>query len=187
MLRNAQSLGFEKTGEQKTDFKKLSGSFTVTKGVLDNRDLKMQAALLQLSGKGLIPIPARLIDYEVEAKLVASLEGQPSQNALAGLPIPIKVKGKWDNPSISTDWRSVFAVASTIPGRVASMPVHLLGLGKSLGVLLPLPSLTDSKDKSKGVGGILGGVFRMMPGVAGSRSREPEKPKQQPTQEEQKQ
>jgi AsmA protein len=179
-LRNAQSLGFGDAGEQKTDFAELSGSFTVTDGLLDNRDLKLLAPVLRVTGKGLVPMPPRTIDYEVEAKLVSSLQGQGGQDALAGLPIPVTVKGSWDDPSIATDWKSVFALASTIPGRIANMPAGMLEFGKSLGVNLPIPGLSGGGDKSGGVGGILGGVLKIIPGVTGSQPQAPEPEKQQP-------
>ncbi len=181
-LRKAQTLGFGDAGEQKTDFAELSGSFTITNGVLDNRDLKMLAPVLRLTGKGLVPMPPRTIDYEVEVKLVSSLQGQGGQDALAGLPIPITVKGSWDDPSIAADWKSVFALAATIPGRVANMPVALLEFGKSLGIPLPLPGLSTGGDKTGGAGGILGGVLQMIPGVTGGQQLEPEPPTQQPAQ-----
>ena len=186
-LRKAQTLGFGDAGEQKTDFAELSGSFTITNGVLDNRDLKMLAPVLRLTGKGLVPMPPRTIDYEVEVKLVSSLQGQGGQDALAGLPIPITVKGSWDDPSIAADWKSVFALAATIPGRVANMPVALLEFGKSLGIPLPVPGLSTGGDKTGGAGGILGGVLKMIPGVTGSQQQEPEPPTQQPAQEQPKQ
>jgi AsmA protein len=186
-LRKAQTLGLGQESEQKTDFAELSGSFTITKGVLDNRDLKMRAPVLRLTGKGLVPMPPRTIDYEVEANLVASLQGQGGDNALAGLPIPITVKGSWDDPSIATDWKSVFAMASAIPGRIARMPVDLLEFGKSLGIPLPVPGLSGGGDKTGGVGGILGGFLKMIPGVTGSQPQETEQPTQQPAQEQPKQ
>ena len=186
-LRKAQTLGFGDAGEQKTDFAELSGSFTITNGVLDNRDLKMLAPVLRLTGKGLVPMPPRTIDYEVVAKLVSSLQGQGGQDALAGLPIPITIKGSWDDPSIAADWKSVFALAATIPGRVANMPVDLLEFGKGLGIPLPVPGLSTGGDKTGGAGGILGGVLKMIPGVTGSQQQEPEPPTQQPAQEQPKQ
>ncbi len=184
MLRKAQTLGMGSAGEQKTDFAELSGSFTIANGILDNRDLKLLAPVLRVTGKGRVPMPPRTIDYEVEAKLVASLQGQGGSDALAGLPIPITVKGSWDDPSIATDWRSVFALASAIPGRIADMPADLLDFGKSLGVPLSIPGLPGGGDKSGGVGGILGGILKAIPGISDSQPPQTEQPAQeQPAQE----
>ncbi len=164
-LRKSKTLGFGQAQEEKTDFAELSGSFTIKDGVLENKDLKMLAPLLRVTGSGLVPMPPRTIDYKAEAHLVGTLEGQGGKDALAGLPIPIAVKGSWDSPAVGVDWKDVLAAAAKDPQRLANMPGELRDLGKSLGVRLPIP------DKE-----VPGEILKMIPGLPGAQ-----KPQQQPS------
>ncbi|MBT5263188.1 MAG: AsmA family protein, partial [Rhodospirillaceae bacterium] len=109
-LRNAQSLGMDKSASatEKTDFAELGGTYVIKQGVVDNQDFKMLAPLVRLSGAGLVPMPPQTVNYGVEAKLVASLEGQGGKDALAGLPIPVRVTGTWQKPDAKVDWDTVF-------------------------------------------------------------------------------
>jgi AsmA protein len=185
-LRNVKTLGMSESGEQKTDFAELSGSFTITNGVLENRDLKMLAPLVRLTGSGLVPMPPRAIDYKAVAKLVASLEGQGGEDALAGLSIPVTIKGSWDDPDIGVDWKSVFSAAALDPKRLSNMPDDLRKFGTGLGVNLPLPGMptgTDETGETGGTGGILGGVLKMIPGLSGDGKAQQEPPQAQPQQE----
>lgn len=158
-LRTAKTLGFNATQEEKTDFAELSGRFVINDGVLENKDLNMLAPLLRVTGAGVVPMPPRTIDYKVEAKLVGTLKGQGGQDALAGLPIPIAVKGSWDSPSISVDWKDVLTAAAKDPQRLANMPSELRNLGKSLGVKLPIPDT-----------GAAGEILKRIPGLPGAQS-----------------
>jgi AsmA protein len=134
-LRKASSLGLGAAETEKTDFAELSGSYTIKSGVIDNRDMKMVAPVLRLSGSGTVPMPPRTVDYEVEAKLVPSLEGQGGRDALAGLPIPIRITGPWSNPSYQPDWSSVFQTMD--PERLKNLPGDLGKAAKEFGLSLP--------------------------------------------------
>ena len=136
-LRKVGTLGFGSSETEKTDFAELSGSYTIKAGVIDNRDMKMLAPVVRLSGVGTVPMPPQTIDYTVEAKLVASLEGQGGKDALAGVPIPIKVTGPWSNPSYQVDWAGAFR--SMNPEQLKSLPGELSKAAKDFGVSLPIP------------------------------------------------
>lgn len=157
VLRQVGTLGIQGGEEQKTDFAELGGTFNIRNGVFENRDLKMLAPLVRLNGGGTSNLPARTIDYRVEAKLVASLQGQGGEEALAGLPVPIQIGGTFDNPTYQVDWKSVFQAAAQDPERLKNMPADLLGAAQELGVNL------------KGLGGAggLGDVLKSLPGGGG--------------------
>jgi AsmA protein len=146
-LRKAKTLGMGDSGgeAQKTDFAELSGSFTIKNGLLENRDFKMLAPLVRLSGKGVVPLPPQQVDYLVTAKLVASVKGQGGSDALAGLPIPIKVKGPWSNVGYGVDWKSVFSKAMLDPERLKNMPTDLRESAKGFGVELPALAIPGSE------------------------------------------
>jgi AsmA protein len=178
-LRQAQNLGFGASGAQRTDFAELSGSFTITDGLLENRDLKMMAPLVRLKGGGRVPMPPRRINYTVEAKLVGSLIGQGGKSGLTGLPIPISVKGSWDDPAIDVDWKRVFTAAALDPTRIVNMPKNLLKFGKSLGVLLPTPGVAPGPGGTGAQGGVLGELLKMIPGLPGGQQEQQPPPSQQ--------
>lgn len=144
-LRKARTLTLDKQAAEtvKTDFAELSGSFVIKNGVLANQDLKMSAPLVRLSGKGLVPMPERAVNYDLTAKLVPTLEGQGGKDALAGVPIPIKVKGPWDNVSYHVDWKKVFGDIAADPERLKNLPQGLREASKNAGINLPLPKLRD--------------------------------------------
>ncbi len=140
-LRRVRTLGFEASaGEaQRTDFAEMAGSFEIKDGVVDNRDFKLLAPLLRLTGEGLVALPPQTVDYQIEAKLVASLEGQSGRDALAGLPIPVNIAGPWTQPRYGVDWQNVFQAMAQDPERLTNLPTDLRQLGASLGVALPNP------------------------------------------------
>lgn len=183
-LRGAGSLGFGDSSAQKTDFAELSGSFTITNGVLDNRDFKILAPLVRLFGAGTVSMPPRTVDYKIEAKLVASLKGQGGDTGLAGLPIPVTITGSWDDPSYGVDWKSVFTAAATDPSRLANMPKSVLDIGKGLGVALPVPGLSTITGTSGSFGGILDKVLKVLPSLPGTQQKQPAQQQQQQPSEE---
>jgi uncharacterized protein involved in outer membrane biogenesis len=161
-LRSVGKLGLgSEDGPQKTDFSELGGTYTITNGVLDNRDFRMLAPLVRVEGAGLVPMPPRMVDYKLTAKLVASLEGQGGGDALTGLPIPVAIFGPWHNVDYRVDFESVLLAAMSDPARLAQMPVDLLESVAGLGIALPGEMLG-------GVGDILEAL--PLPGIGGSDS-----------------
>ncbi len=158
-LRKAGSLGFGDSQAEKTDFAELSGSYAIKSGVIDNRDLKMLAPLFRVTGSGTVPMPPQTVDYVVEAKLVPTVEGQGGRDALAGLPIPIKITGPWSKPSYDIDWSGVFREMATDAERLKNLPGELGKAAKDFGVSLPIPG-------GAGVGNsIPGAIEKAIPGA----------------------
>jgi AsmA protein len=88
-----------------TDFTELSGSFKMTKGIINNQDLRAQSPLLRIEGKGTVDLPQDTVDYLVVTTLVNSLEGQGGRgrDELAGIPIPVRVTGPLTQPTYRPD------------------------------------------------------------------------------------
>jgi len=85
---------------EQTDFSELSGTATVTNGVVRNNDLLARSPLLRVNGKGKVNLPAETIDYLLTVKLVGSLEGQGGRDLqdLRGVAIPVQVSGTFAAP-----------------------------------------------------------------------------------------
>ena len=94
-------------GERETDFAELSGSFNVRNGVLTNDDLWLQAPVLRVAGRGQVDLPARTLDYRLEPKAAQTLEGQGGSREVAGLLVPVIIKGPWAAPTITPDLTGV--------------------------------------------------------------------------------
>jgi AsmA protein len=86
----------------KTDFSSLTISGVIRNGVFRSDDLDLQAPLLRVGGRGKADLNREVVDYLVNAKLVGTLEGQEGAAAdeLAGLPIPVRIKGPFTSPDI---------------------------------------------------------------------------------------
>ncbi|HZS85424.1 MAG TPA: AsmA family protein [Stellaceae bacterium] len=69
---------------EQTEFSNLTGTFTITKGILDNKDLLLKAPLLSATGAGTVDLPQRTVDYLIKADA-------------AGLTVPIAVTGPWSD------------------------------------------------------------------------------------------
>jgi len=95
--------GWKKAPKEKTDFAELSGSFDIRDGIAKTKDLKMLGPLVRLSGSGEVDLLRRRLDLRIDPKLVKSLKGQGGTFDLKGLPVPIIIRGPWDDPKIYPD------------------------------------------------------------------------------------
>ena len=109
MMRNVSSAFLDAGADQaqKTDFAELSGTFRIDKGILTNTDLLLLNPLLRVAGSGTADMPARTVNYRVEPKVVASLEGQGGAAGAKGLSVPVIIEGPWDNLSYRPDLESL--------------------------------------------------------------------------------
>jgi AsmA protein len=87
---------------RKTDFSSLTISGVIKNGVFSSDDLDLQAPLLRVGGKGIADLNREVVDYLVNAKLVGTSKGQQGGSAdeLAGLSIPVRIKGPFTDPKI---------------------------------------------------------------------------------------
>jgi AsmA protein len=87
----------------------MSGSARITDGVIDNRDLQAKSPLLRIGGKGTVDLPEDNVDYLITAEIVQSLEGQggKQRDELAGVPIPVRLRGSLQQPEPSVDLEAV--------------------------------------------------------------------------------
>lgn len=105
MVRNVGSafLSAEANETRKTDFAELGGSFIIENGILTNDDLLLQAPALRLSGAGTVDLPQRQVDYRIDPKAAATLEGQEGESEVAGVLVPVVITGPFDDLSYKPD------------------------------------------------------------------------------------
>jgi AsmA protein len=99
---------------KKTDFSELSASFVIKSGVAHNEDLDAKAPLFRLGGAGDINIAASSLDYVAKASVVATTEGQGGRerDKLAGLTVPVRLSGPFDDLKYDVDYRAMAGAAA---------------------------------------------------------------------------
>jgi len=105
----AATSGWSSGGSQSTDFSELGGTFTIARGVLTNTDLKMLSPLVRVTGKGTVNMPDKTLNYRVEPKLAATLEGQGGGSDVKGIEVPVVIAGPWSNPSFTPDLAAILS------------------------------------------------------------------------------
>lgn len=79
-----------------TVFNDLSGTFTITQGIVTNNDLKLTSQLLTLSGKGAVNLPMQTIQYRLNPTIVSTVKRGDGSDT-KGLEVPIIIEGSFDN------------------------------------------------------------------------------------------
>ncbi|HYM02148.1 MAG TPA: AsmA family protein [Stellaceae bacterium] len=92
MVKNVTSaFDSSSASSQETNFTSLSGTYTITNGILRNTDLALKSADIPMTGAGTVDLPKRSVDYKVTPK-VAGL-----------IAVPVIIKGPWDSLSYQPD------------------------------------------------------------------------------------
>ncbi len=181
MVRNAANafLNPEAGQTQKTDFTELGGTFTVKQGILANDDMHLQAPALRIGGRGTVDLPKRTLDYRIEPKAAKTLEGQGGQQEVAGLLVPVIIRGPWDHLTFTPDLSGVVESALKNPEAVKQQLEDLGGQAKGLE-----KALKDSGKKGgtdalvEGLSKALGADQTPPPADAGAAKSQP-KPEEQ--------
>ena len=118
---SAATTGWQSGGAQDTDFSEMGGTFTITNGVLRNDDLRLLSPLIRVSGTGTVNMPLKTLNYRVEPKLAASLEGQGGQADVKGIEVPILITGSWSNPRFAPDLASMIQNRDNIETTIESI------------------------------------------------------------------
>jgi AsmA protein len=130
----SQEARAEARKDQATDFSELKASFTIKNGVAHNEDLEMKAPLFRLGGRGDIDVGNSTIDYVAKATVVATTKGQGGADLqnLAGLTVPVHLKGPFDDMKYDVNYAAVAADAAKtrVGERVKSKLEERLGISK---------------------------------------------------------
>jgi AsmA protein len=90
---------------EQTDFSELSGQATIVNGVVNNQSLLAKSPYLRLEGSGKAYLLEERLKYSVRPVIVNTPSGQGGEalEDLVGIPIPVKIKGNWNNPDFSVE------------------------------------------------------------------------------------
>jgi AsmA protein len=115
LLEKVRSLGKSDEGsantKDETKFTELNATFVIKNGVASNNDLDMKAPLVRLGGAGNIDIGNSRLDYLAKASVVATTKGQGGADLskLAGLTVPVKLAGPFEDIKYQVDYGAVAA------------------------------------------------------------------------------
>jgi len=87
-----------------TLFSEMSGTATITNGLIQNNDLVAKSSKLRVDGKGNVNLNSEALDYKVDAKLLDSDATEPDQVKGA---VAIDIAGTISQPSYSIDIASL--------------------------------------------------------------------------------
>jgi len=113
-LSEGQVPNFQYDPSKKTDFRGLTGSFSIVNGIASNSDLKLDSQHLHATGDGAVDLPQRSLDYTVRPKLVANLAGDGGDKSAAGIEVPVHITGAWQQPQFKPDIAGALNSQSTV-------------------------------------------------------------------------
>jgi AsmA protein len=153
-VANLASLG---GGGNTTPFSHLTGTWTMANGIMKNNDLVLDSPNLKAEGAGTVDLPTRTVDYKVTPKV-------------AGLGVPVLIKGPWDNLSYLPDLAGILkggvgGAADIVKGGVGGVGGTLKSIvpgagGSSSGTSpAPAPAPKSGSGSSSGTGNPLKGLF----------------------------
>ena len=90
-----------------TLFSEISGSATITNGVIENNDLLATSSKVQIKGKGKADLSTEKIDYKINAQLITKEASATEPAQLNAIPININVAGTFNNPIYTLDLASL--------------------------------------------------------------------------------
>ena len=141
----------EQTGEgqatDETKFAELLGTFYLKDNVISNNDFSLKAPLFRIGGEGEIDLATEQINYLIKVAVVGTTSGQggKAMDELAGLTIPIRLRGNMAEPGYSLD---MAALVQGLAKREAKNRSSQL-IENKLGV--PSGSVESTKDALKGL------------------------------------
>ena len=94
--------------------------------MLANDDLTLQAPALRVDGSGRVNLPKRTVNYRLEPTAAATLKGQGGKRDVAGLLVPVIIKGPWDDLTYTPDLTDIARRALEDP---EALQQQLEGLG----------------------------------------------------------
>ncbi|MET0067390.1 MAG: AsmA family protein [Candidatus Thiodiazotropha sp.] len=88
---------------EQTDFSELTGNAVIENGVVNNQSLLAKSPYIRVEGSGKAYLMEERLKYEIRPVIVNTSTGQGGEalEDLKGIPIPVKIKGNWNDPEFS--------------------------------------------------------------------------------------
>ncbi|WP_319404570.1 AsmA family protein [uncultured Desulfosarcina sp.] len=111
MVRNVQTaFGLAQTPSEKprTDFAELQVPFTITSGLFKTDASRLASPLIRVLATGSADLAKETLNFRVEPKFVATIQGQGDTTAQrSGIIVPVMVSGSFASPTFKPDLQSI--------------------------------------------------------------------------------
>ncbi|WVT76782.1 AsmA family protein (plasmid) [Sinorhizobium chiapasense] len=158
-LVGLMSSGFKQNENNATGFTELGASFAIENGVARTEDIKLIGPLVRMSGSGEANLPNGQLNFRLDPRVVASLEGQGADIATEGIGVPVMIEGSFAAPRIYPD----------LSGLLKNPDAALSALKK-----LGLPTEKLKLDELLSGGGKAGSIRDIIGGAIGKPAKEGE-------------
>ena len=160
MVRNVQTafgLGQKPTEKPRTDFAELLLPFTITGGVFKTDASRLNSPLMRVLAAGSADLTKETLDFRVEPKFVATIQGQGDTSQRAGLMVPVIVSGKFASPKFRPDLKSILEQKLPDKEALQKMVPSKEKLKEDIQKLIPPKEATQEKVR-EGIKGLLKGL-----------------------------
>jgi AsmA protein len=130
----AQTLtGWQENRTASTDLSDFSARFQIQGGRATTANLRLLGPLVRVTGAGTVDLAAQTLQFKLDPKLVASLEGQGGAVDPLGFGVPVNVEGSWTDPRIYPDVAGILSDPDGAYAKLHALGQGLFGKGPSQG------------------------------------------------------
>jgi AsmA protein len=126
--------GWQESRTESTDLSDLSASFRLEDGRATTSNLRLLGPLVRVNGSGTIDLAAKTLQFKLDPKLVASLEGQGGVADPLGFGVPVNVEGSWSDPRIYPDVAGILSDPDGAYAKLNALGQGLFGKGQAGGL-----------------------------------------------------
>lgn len=113
--------------KDRTEFDKIDATFTITNGILVNKDLVISGPLFALDGAGQIDIPNQTVSYRINPQVATS----GKKGELENFAVPVRIEGPLDKPKIYPEIQGILDNPQAALDQLRSMGGGLFGGDKN--------------------------------------------------------
>ena len=124
-------LGWEDNRTEATDLTELSALFQVQEGRAQTTNLRLLGPLVRVTGSGTIDLNSKTLQFKLDPRLVASLEGQGGSSNPLGFGVPVNIEGSWSDPRIYPDVAGILSDPDGAYAKLRALGQGLFGRGDS--------------------------------------------------------
>jgi AsmA protein len=125
--------GWEESRTESTDLSDLSASFRIENGRATTSDLRLLGPLVRVNGSGTVDVATQTMQFKLDPKLVASLQGQGGAADPLGFGVPVNVEGSWSDPRIYPDVAGILSDPDGAYAKLNALGQGLFGKGQGQG------------------------------------------------------
>jgi AsmA protein len=125
--------GWQESRTEPTDLSDLSASFRIENGRATTSNLRLLGPLVRVNGSGTVDLATQTMQFKLDPKLVASLEGQGGAADPLGFGVPVNVEGSWSDPHIYPDVAGILSDPDGAYAKLNALGQGLFGKGPGQG------------------------------------------------------